>query len=186
MSSPENQSAIETLAAKDAIRDLVLLYCRAADRVDLALMRSLYEDDALDEHGFNRTDTAREFLDAIPEMQVAVTAFQHNITNHLIRMTGADSAEGEVYVIAYHAIGEGEGGSVLVTGGRYLDRYLRRDGIWRFTHRKCVHDWAHEMPVRGTLQKKDFTDGRLARGSKGAADPSYAFLATLGRGQRGV
>jgi hypothetical protein len=42
---------IQKLIDKDAIRDLVNIYCRAADRHDHVLMRSLYHEDATDDHG---------------------------------------------------------------------------------------------------------------------------------------
>ena len=42
---------LQALLDKDAIRDLVTAYCRAADRKDTALMRSLYHPDATEDHG---------------------------------------------------------------------------------------------------------------------------------------
>ena len=42
---------IQEIIDKDAIRELVASYCRAADRHDNELMRSLYHEDAFDDHG---------------------------------------------------------------------------------------------------------------------------------------
>ena len=42
---------IEELAARDCLWRLVNAYSRACDRRDFALLRSLYHDDAVEEHG---------------------------------------------------------------------------------------------------------------------------------------
>ena len=42
---------IRALIDKEAIRELVNLYCQAADRHDHELMRSLYHENAEDDHG---------------------------------------------------------------------------------------------------------------------------------------
>jgi hypothetical protein len=173
----------DALVAKDAIRELVLQFCRAVDRGDVALAESLYEHDALDEHGFNRTNTAREFLDSIEAMESGLATIQHNITNHLIRITGAHSAEGEAYVIAYHRADLEDAAYLLITGGRYLDRYSEREGQWRFTHRKCVVDWAHDMTVPPKLGDDSITVN-IATGRMDADDPSFAFFTAFPRGQR--
>ncbi|WP_142386839.1 nuclear transport factor 2 family protein [Mycobacterium hubeiense] len=173
----------DTLVAKDAIRDLVLQFCHAVDRGDVALARSLYQTGALDEHGFNTTNTAQEFLDSIEMMTAQLAAIQHNITNHLIRVTGPESAEGEAYIIAYHRFEKEDGAYLLITGGRYLDRYSKSEGQWKFAHRKCVIDWAQDMTVPAKLRDESITRG-LAAGTMGADDPSYAFFTAFPRGLR--
>jgi len=45
------ETQIATLIAKEAIRDLVMAYARAADRKDVDLMRTLYHSDAVENHG---------------------------------------------------------------------------------------------------------------------------------------
>lgn len=173
----------DTLIAKDAIRDLVLQFCRAVDRGDVALARTLYENDALDEHGFNRTNTAQEFLDSIESMEAQLAVIQHNITNHLIRITGPRSAEGEAYIIAYHRSESEDSAYLLITGGRYLDRYSKRGGQWKIAHRKCVIDWAQDMTVPARLRDDSIT-ANVATGRMDADDPSYGFFAAFMRGQR--
>jgi len=42
---------IQEIIDKESIRDLVHMYCRAADRHDHDLMRELYHEDAYDDHG---------------------------------------------------------------------------------------------------------------------------------------
>ncbi len=31
----------------------------------------------------------------------------------------------------------------MLVGGRYFDKYERRDGAWKFLHRAIVTDWAN-------------------------------------------
>ena len=47
----DKDNKIQELIDKESIRELVNLYCRAADRHDHVLMRSLYHEDATDDHG---------------------------------------------------------------------------------------------------------------------------------------
>lgn len=177
-----DSSALAEIVAKEAIRSLVGQYCRAVDRNDLDLLRALYWDDALDEHGYNKTLTAKEFIDRIPEFE-GVNVIQHNVTNHMIAVDG-DEAEGECYVIAYHNYMTDNGPTVLVTGGRYLDRYARRNGEWRIAHRKCTTDWGHEFGVPSLNPPGTFTDGDIPAGSKSGKDVSYDFFKLFTRGNR--
>lgn len=45
--------------------------------------------------------------------------------------------------------GEPDGPYEIVSGGRYLSSYERRDGSWRFTHRLVVTEWNQVGPVTG-------------------------------------
>ncbi|KUI14856.1 hypothetical protein AU191_14135 [Mycolicibacterium acapulense] len=175
---------LDALIAKDEIRDLVLNYCRAMDRGDVALAESLYEKGAHDEHGFNATNTAEEFIDSIGDLLGGLATLQHNVTNHLIRITGPDTAEGEAYVVAYHRAERAGVGYVLITGGRYLDRYSKREDRWKFAHRKCVADWTHEFSAPLASDVKNPVSGNLAQGRMDEQDPSYAFFTAFPRGER--
>lgn len=179
--SMSDELRIDILWSKDQIRDLAMRYCKACDRADMDLLRSLYHPGAIDEHGFNSSGTAEEFLDAIPAMQASIEVLQHNITNHIIAVDG-DDAEGEVYILAYHRFPAEGGQVVLITGGRYLDRYSRRDGVWKIAHRLCVADWSHRS-IAAITPQTDFVEGNLAEGAMGPADPSYAFLRLTSRGR---
>jgi hypothetical protein len=166
-----------TLAAKDAIRELVLDYCAAIDRDDIMLLERIYHPDALDEHGYNRSNTAREFLEIARGGAPGMRVLQHNVTNHRVEVAG-DEAEGEVYINAYHLIDGGDGTSVLLVGARFLDRYSRREGDWRIAHRRVVIDWAHQFPVGDATGGFEGMD-RLQRGTRDAQDPGRAFFRLL-------
>ena len=69
------------------------------------------------------------------------------MTNHWIEIEG-DAAVGESYVIAYQQTA-GEAPQDVMTGGRYIDRYERRDGEWKISHRTFVMDWTTSSPDQG-------------------------------------
>src|SRR3546814_686037 len=47
----QSEALLDELASRARISDMLLLYCRALDRCDVELMKSLYWEDAVDNHG---------------------------------------------------------------------------------------------------------------------------------------
>src|SRR3546814_5012553 len=47
----QSEALLDELASRARISDILLLYCRALDRCDVELMKSLYWEDAVDNHG---------------------------------------------------------------------------------------------------------------------------------------
>lgn len=136
-----------TLVAKDEIRELALLYSRGVDRKDAALLRDLYTDDATDTHGDTFDGPAQDYVAflerAFPHMRYS----GHHICNHLISVNG-NQAEGEIYALAYHVIPDGHGGwQEDFMCVRYLDRYRRQDGRWRFAQRVVTYDYKRRRPI---------------------------------------
>lgn len=159
---------IETLIAREEIRELAQLYSRGVDRQDFALIRSLYTDDATDSHGAyydGPVDGYVAFLEAsLPHMHIG----NHFVCNHLVNVDG-DTGEGEVYAIAWHLIPDGKGGQLHdIQGVRYIDSYRRVDGQWRFAKRVVSFDMKLLQPAA------DHGDKPVP-----VNDPSYALLAPL-------
>ncbi|MCB1706049.1 MAG: nuclear transport factor 2 family protein [Halioglobus sp.] len=137
-------NTLDTLIAKQDITELVYLYMRALDRWDEPLMRSLFHDDAWCEYGFINCG-ANNFVDYCMQALASHQANHHFVGNILIDVAG-DEAFGEVYFNAYHKVA-GEGGfEDIIIAGRYLDRYERRDGEWKFAYRSERVDWSHSRP----------------------------------------
>lgn len=176
------EAQLRELLDKQAILELIHAYCNAADRHDHDKMRALYHEDAIDDHGHFAKGPAMEFIDKLPEIQKAMAILHHNVTTVNLKLDG-DRAEGEVYILAFHQVKhESELFDVLI-GGRYFDKYEKRGGVWKFSHRAIVADWCY--PAHPTAVRLDhpFLQGAHI-GTPGPADPSYAFFSLLKRGQR--
>lgn len=168
---------IQKLIDKDAIRDLVNIYCRAADRHDHVLMRSLYHDDATDDHGVFFKGSAMEFIDTLPSIQKDMLILHHNVTTHNIEFISETKAEGETYILAFHQVkGEMNPFDVLI-GGRYFDVYEKREGAWKFLSRAVDADWVYTSDH----SKVDFEHPMVQgchRGVPGLEDPLYKMLSS--------
>lgn len=165
--------ALHNLLEKQAIAELVQAYSRAVDRQDFALLRSLYTADGIDDHGELYCGSADGFVAWLRTAMKGVDT-SHAVHNHRMAIDG-DAAEGEVYVTAYNRIPNPDGGfNEFIQGLRYLDKYRKEDGGWRFAHRMVVVDWAQ---LRAAFW--DF-DHPLLRGKRpaqaGPGDPSYGML----------
>jgi hypothetical protein len=162
------EKALETLIAKDAIRELVLLYSRSIDRKDMALLRTLYTRDATDTHGDSYDGPAAGYFAFIERSLPHLRYSGHHICNHLVSVDG-DQGEGEVYAVCYHVFADGKGGWVEdLLCARYIDRYRREDGRWRFAKRVVRYDYNTRRPAQ-------VPDGAIP---DAAADASYQTLAS--------
>lgn len=182
MLSTDQEQALRELLDKQAIMELINTYCNAADRHDHAKMRALYHEDAIDDHGSFFKGLAMEFIDRLPEIQAPMEILHHNVTTVNIKLDG-DRAEGEVYIIAFHKVRTDDGALDLLIGGRYFDKYEKRGGVWKFSHRAVVADWANLHQPSIVNLDNPIIEGAYI-GKPGSADPSYAFFSLLRRGER--
>ena len=119
------------------IEQCLYRYASGIDRHDLDLAMSAYHSDALDDHGFF-VGRAGDFVQRTPRAHEVFAAHQHYIVNHRIELSG-EQAHGEVYWMMVAR--ERTGDHVTASGGRYIDRYERRDGVWRIAARVCIVEW---------------------------------------------
>lgn len=167
-----DQDALNTLLAKDAIRELVALYSRGVDRKDPALLRDLYTHDATDTHGDTFDGCAEDYVDFLENAFPYMRYSGHHICNHLISVNG-NEGEGEVYALAYHIIPDRSGGWIEDTMAvRYIDRYRKEDdGRWRFAQRVVSYDLRSQRPVTPTESAPDpsaplLSSALFARGAR--------------------
>jgi hypothetical protein len=134
---------VEALVARTEILDCVHRYTRGMDRLDRELARSAYHDDAIDDHG-GFVAGVEDFLDWAFEYHAKQIRHQHYVSNHSVELDG-DTAHAETY---YTFVGtdRDETQPVEIVGGRYLDRFERRDARWAIAARVCVEEWRVLVP----------------------------------------
>ena len=161
----DTAGALAVLLAKDEIRELAMLYSRGVDRKDAALLRTLYTRDATDTHGDSFDGNAEDYVQFLERSFPHMRYSGHHICNHLVSVAG-DEGEGEVYTIAWHVIPDGKGGwQEDLMCVRYIDRYRREEGRWRFAQRVVTYDLRIQRPMSVTGPAPDHS-----------RDPSFTVL----------
>lgn len=160
----------QELTDRFALQHLLAAYCHGIDRRDYALLRSLYHDNATDDHRPYFEGTAQAYIDWLPSMLDTWQNTVHSIFNALFIIDG-EYAEGESQSRAWHRTLDGK--MDFIAWGRYLDRFEKREGVWRFMHRSLVLDYSEELAVKSN--EADALQG-IAMARPGADDPVYQQL----------
>jgi SnoaL-like protein len=168
---------VQELAAHESLRRLVSTYARAVDRRDFALLRSLYHDDAFEEHGDMFSGGPDAYVAFVERALSNYEATAHYAVTMNFEIDG-DRAEGEVYKINYHRTAPPDAHEVI-TGSRSLDRFRRDRGEWRFLGRSITLDWSTKRRVDAEAYR-DFAAGSPPARAD-AADLSYQVLKLFGR-----
>lgn len=125
------------LEDRHGILDAVSRYARGIDRHDVDILASAFHEDAIDHHGA-WVGRVPDFVSWANQLHEDISVgHAHNITTHTVEITGG-TAHAESYVIF---VLRREDSTVRVGGGRYLDRLEKRDGAWRISLRRLIHDW---------------------------------------------
>jgi hypothetical protein len=164
---------IAELIDRENITRVLFRYCRAIDRCDKELLRSVYHPDAIDDHGIFR-GLGWDFVEFVIPLLENMGPTSHALTNCLIEIEG-DSAYSESYVTAFHSAVRTEDGIVdIIAGGRYVDRFERRHGEWRIADRVVVVDWNQNLAVTARWEGPMHGNWR-PRGERGKNDRSYGL-----------
>lgn len=176
---PATETMLQQMLDEFALRKLVHTYCRAVDRGDFAALRDLYHHDAVDAHGEVSTGSVERLLNTLQASRAYIRSMQHNVTT-VNFVVDDNRAEGEIYTIATHTFGSGDRDVDVIVGGRYLDKYEKRDDIWKIVERTIVTDWAHVNDPSSVDVSHPITRGTL-KGSLSADDPSHQFFSLFSR-----
>jgi hypothetical protein len=139
------------------------------DRWDRELARSAYHENAVDDH-VAYSGPVEGFLDWAFEYHGGQLRHQHYITNHCVEIDG-DVAHGEIHYL-FVGTERDDAAPLTVTGGRYIDRFERRDGRWAIAARQCLVEWMSEAPSLLGAAARDYA-GAFATIARDPTDVSY-------------
>ena len=151
--SSHSALSLDEAADRLAIRELIDAYARCADRRDAAGQMALFTDDShfavymdatLDEptqelHG--RDALAPVFDDL--NTYVSTTHFNGQST----LVVDGERAAGESYCLAHHlSVDEDGRRTMMIASLRYLDEFIKQNGVWLFAERRLMVDWTETRP----------------------------------------
>lgn len=169
-STDHSQTALDAALAKAEIHDLCMAYARGVDRADEALLASIFSEDSTVISGVVNGSGKDFARDITAFVRSNLEMCFHSVANEWVDVRG-DEAVGEHYALAQMVQGDTE----VLTGGRYIDRYVKREGKWLIQSRTFVADWSHSHP--STMQSDGFYEALTNRGCFGREDPIYAHWA---------
>ena len=169
MSRAISPDRIAELVDRQDIVDCLTRFTRGMDRFDRELFISAYHDDAIIDAGDFIGSAAQVYDMAYDLHDDGQSGTLHNVLNHSCELDG-DTAHCETY---FFYVGRNRDESNWAAGGRYVDRFERRDGVWKIAFRRTILEWSGmidgtELPL-GKAPDKDATGVP----QRGKGDPSY-------------
>lgn len=181
---------IQRLLDKAEIEGAVHRWASGVGRKDWPRTRSVFHDEATDDHG-----TFDGGIDGFVEWQErhhqGIDQSAHVIGPVIVEFAGADLALSEAYVVAFQRwAGDGQAQSDMLEGldfdrstpklvqivGRYIDRFERRDGVWKISKRITVFDW---IKIDEAPSEIPFQPNWIA-GQRDKTDALYKMRAEMG------
>jgi hypothetical protein len=130
-----------------AIRELFDAYAHCADRRDAEGQKALFTEDThfvvyMEGEGTEPTQelNGREALTPVFDDLNRYEATTHFNGQSTVGLDG-DRATGESYCLAHHLFTEDGERRLMVASLRYLDTFVKTDGVWLIAERKLYVDW---------------------------------------------
>lgn len=166
---------LQELLDRQDIHDCLLRFCRGMDRFDRELYLSAFHNDAEMAAGPYVGDVAGCWDWAKPMHEGAQVLTHHLLLNHHVEIDG-DTAHSECYyqfVGRNHPWEAGGDETVMLAGGRYIDRLERRDSIWKIALRTNIIEWSCLQPSLPPPFADVADIGLNGVSSRDRSDPSY-------------
>ncbi len=132
---------LQAMLDREAIRNCIARLARGEDRRDAEVLSACYWPDSSFDYGMYQGAFADYLAWVVPGAD-AILNTQHVLGQTVIELSG-DTAKAETHAISYHRVDMGEevGERDTCIGGRYLDEFEKRDGVWGIKHRAMLYDW---------------------------------------------
>jgi hypothetical protein len=157
---------LDRLNSRQQITDLIYRYCRAVDRLDVALGHSIWHEGGYADYGSDvYQGDGRGVIDFICMQHRHTLHHSHQVSNVLIDLK-EDWAASESYVFACLRLRNGDKLNQISIWGRYIDEWSRRHGRWGLDRRLSIRDFDE---VREVTAMRTYDVGR-----RDPSDPSYA------------
>lgn len=153
---------LKGLLDREEIRNLRTLYALHLDSNNIADLDQVFSADAVVEVTVGKMegiDAIRAGLNDAFQLydrdHQGTYPFLHAITNHWIKLTGPDTAEGRCYLIDFETASKPDPNPLLLLG-LYADEYKRIDGEWRITRTRLEVVWPDRSgsAVQATAEKQ--------------------------------
>lgn len=133
----------ERLLDRLAIQDCLSLNAHATDMLDAEAWKSTYWPDAEEDHGFFRGNAHAFVEQMVVNLRAQMDLCWHLLGNTLVTFDGdGDGARAATYFYSYcRMIGANGARDDSFCGGRYMDRFEMRAGVWRIAERVTKPDW---------------------------------------------
>jgi hypothetical protein len=167
-----DERAIETLLAREDIRQQLHNYGRGMDRKDKVLTRAVWHEDGTLDYALPGITTPEQLIAHAWAFHDKCHVLLHRLLQITIEVDG-DRAVSEAYCIAslFRELEPGAKMREHFFHARYLDKWSKRDGRWAVDHRQAVADLGGSRDVEARFGPRQ---GRLDE-----SDPSYALFASL-------
>jgi hypothetical protein len=137
----ELETKLRSLIDRDEIWQVLQRYARGLDRVDRALVRSCYFDDAIEDHD-KFVGSPDAFIDWADQTTLAFKKTHHGLLNHSCELDGDDAYAETYYLFA----GVAAEPPHFMSTGRYIDHFQRRNGEWRIANRVTLVEGYFSVP----------------------------------------
>ena len=165
-------SSMERVLDRLAIHDCLSLNAQATDMLDAEAWKSTYWPEAEEDHGFFRGNAHAFVEQMVVNLRAQMDLCWHLLGNTVIAYEG-DAARVVTYFYSYcRMVGPDGAREDSFCGGRYMDRFEKRSGVWKIAERVTKPDWIRNEDGSFPWGSEALPGFRPKLGMRDADDPA--------------